>query len=772
MSNTNIETLSGTRTVSGFVGNSDPVDIINFSISANSRVNLALIDLTQNADLELFKGSTSLGSSSTSGKTPDSINIKNLAAGSYSAHVRRIGTANTDYALSLSTSSPNNLIAKESSLGTLGSTPITRTGAVNDSDTSDIYGFNLSNTSDINLTLTGLSANANLRLLRDANNNRILDAGEVLSTSSLGGSSKEAINYASLEKGIYFVQVYQNNGNTNYTLSLSQTSANPSFSSFSVIDASGDNTSSTVFQGGAIRLNYKLASAAASLSNVRLEALTGDSIVSTLGTWSEASLSGQLINLASFSSLTGGDYQLRAVATTTTGQEFLSTSLAMKVLPWNQSKGTLAGETLNYSAELGTGAVVLGLGGTDTLKLSGVSQSSITSINDISLAAFNPLSGSTANQAIFKGTAFDYITLDDGREIYFQGIENLQFSDSSTLELQVQPNDTYFGSQWNLHISDVDSAWRFTQGASNVLLASLDTGILTVTGGSGGIVDISKSLLITEPTDDDNYNDYGHGHSAISIMASTANNSSGVTGINWKSSVYVNDVYNGVSLQQAITDTIEYAKANNQLVVFQGGIQGDFFNLGGTQKQLEQLIQDNADIAIFTMAAGNGGPGGNIADPNYLNSVLGVAKLETTYNNVMSVGALEHTDTTTVNGLTNADSVNIASYSNRGPNLTLVAPTDSPAMDKLGKMHLFEGTSGANPNLAGIAALVWSVNSSLTGGQLRQILTDTAMDLGKAGRDNTFGYGLVNADAAVRRAWALQHSPDLANLYSGKSLFV
>jgi subtilisin family serine protease len=93
-------------------------------------------------------------------------------------------------------------------------------------------------------------------------------------------------------------------------------------------------------------------------------------------------------------------------------------------------------------------------------------------------------------------------------------------------------------------------------------------------------------------------------------------------------------------------------------------------------------------------------------------------------------------------------------------------------MDQFGNFVYFNETSAANPNLAGIASLVWSVNPTLTGGQVRQILTDTAMDLGTLGRDNTFGYGLVNADAAVRRAAALQRNVEVANLYAGSSLYV
>ena len=130
----------------------------------------------------------------------------------------------------------------------------------------------------------------------------------------------------------------------------------------------------------------------------------------------------------------------------------------------------------------------------------------------------------------------------------------------------------------------------------------------------------------------------------------------------------------------------------------------------------------------------------------------------------MSVGALKKTATATVNGLTNATSVDIASYSNRGSNLTMVAPTDSPAVNKNGTVQSFGGTSCANPNMAGIASLVWAVNPNLDGGDVRAVMTSTAMDLGAAGKDNTFGRGLVNADAAVRRAWALNKDQSLANI--------
>ena len=50
--------------------------------------------------------------------------------------------------------------------------------------------------------------------------------------------------------------------------------------------------------------------------------------------------------------------------------------------------------------------------------------------------------------------------------------------------------------------------------------------------------------------------------------------------------------------------------------------------------------------------------------------------------------------------------------------------------------------------------------------ELREILTSSATDLGSGGYDHTFGHGLVNAEAAIRRTHALAQNPDLASLWS------
>lgn len=61
----------------------------------------------------------------------------------------------------------------------------------------------------------------------------------------------------------------------------------------------------------------------------------------------------------------------------------------------------------------------------------------------------------------------------------------------------------------------------------------------------------------------------------------------------------------------------------------------------------------------------------------------------------------------------------------------------------------WDGTSMATPHVSAVAALLWSSNPNLTNAEIRAAMTSTALDLGAAGRDVAYGYGLVQAKAAL-----------------------
>ncbi|MBI2394227.1 MAG: S8 family serine peptidase [Deltaproteobacteria bacterium] len=105
-------------------------------------------------------------------------------------------------------------------------------------------------------------------------------------------------------------------------------------------------------------------------------------------------------------------------------------------------------------------------------------------------------------------------------------------------------------------------------------------------------------------------------------------------------------------------------------------------------------------------------------------------------------------------GAGNSSSIPAVSLS-REDGLTLVAG----ALDKSASVvsptgagsgwESWNGTSMATPHVAGVAALVWSKNTSWTNQQVRDALERTALDLGLAGRDDTYGHGLVQAKKAL-----------------------
>lgn len=66
-----------------------------------------------------------------------------------------------------------------------------------------------------------------------------------------------------------------------------------------------------------------------------------------------------------------------------------------------------------------------------------------------------------------------------------------------------------------------------------------------------------------------------------------------------------------------------------------------------------------------------------------------------------------------------------------------------------GDYSFYDGTSMATPHVSGVAALVWSHDTTWTNQQVRDALAATAQDLGTAGRDNAYGHGLIQAKAAL-----------------------
>ena len=428
-------------------------------------------------------------------------------------------------------------------------------------------------------------------------------------------------------------------------------------------------------------------------------------------------------------------------------------------------RGDVTANTFNYNDydgfldEYGSGRIYRGRGGTDTLVLNGFNKDDILKFNGSSVDSLgNSAAGGAAlgQQAFYGGTVFDVLSLNNGDELYLQGIEKISCEDGDIRVRANMSNSTK--EQWNLQAMDVSGAWRFNRGSSDVVLVSLDTGIGDIAGNPTDIDDeISHVVNKTAKNNSTSASSRDHGHHSMSVMGAR-HDSSGIAGIAPQSQLWAYNVWS-----EGVYDSIEGAKDDRecgQRLVFQNGAGRGWGGWGSTEAQMRDSIEETESYAFFSASAGNDNSTTGVAGAG------GLAPFQTDFGNIASVGAVQFTDTEVVDGITNAEDTQIAWYSNEGADLTISAPTDSRAINGNGDLSDFGGTSCANPNLAGVAALVWSENTSLSGSDVRDLITYSAMDLGAVGLDDTFGHGMVNAEAAVRRSHALSENYELASFYS------
>ncbi len=118
------------------------------------------------------------------------------------------------------------------------------------------------------------------------------------------------------------------------------------------------------------------------------------------------------------------------------------------------------------------------------------------------------------------------------------------------------------------------------------------------------------------------------------------------------------------------------------------------------------------------------------------------------YNNV--AGAFGGTLGTTVTGIPSVT----ASQADGATLKTMLGQSATVAVTAASYAY-YDGTSMATPHVSAVAALVWSHFPSCSAAQLRTSLNNSALDLGPAGRDTQYGYGLVQAKAAYDRIKAL-----------------
>jgi thermitase len=291
---------------------------------------------------------------------------------------------------------------------------------------------------------------------------------------------------------------------------------------------------------------------------------------------------------------------------------------------------------------------------------------------------------------------------------------------------QVVPNDYYFSFQWHLSKIGAPDAWGISVGSSNVTVAVLDSGV------DPSHPDLAGKLLSGwnfYNGNGDTSDVTGHGTAVAGVAAAATNNTVGVAGVGWKClilPVRVTDE-NGYASYSLLSKGLVYAADRGARVAV---VSFQIFN-GSALTSAAKYFMDKGGL-VFA-AGGNTGQFENYTDNPYIISVSG----------------------------TTSDDKSWGSY---GPYIDLSAPCSAIYTTiKGGGYGNVGGTSFSAPIAAGVAALIFSVNPSLTPSQVEQILEATAVDLGDPGYDIYYGWGRVDAYAALKMASGVSPPPPDTN---------
>ncbi len=278
-------------------------------------------------------------------------------------------------------------------------------------------------------------------------------------------------------------------------------------------------------------------------------------------------------------------------------------------------------------------------------------------------------------------------------------------------------NDPFRWLQWGTFSVNATDAWEITQGAG-VTVAVIDSGVDSTHEDLAGQVLPGFDFW---SNDSDPSDVLGHGTHVAGTIAAARNNSLGGTGISPEASILPVRVC-GPTYEDGCPTTLQ-----DQGIRWAVDHGADVINLSLGGSSPTQIVQDAIAYAIahdvvVVAAAGNDG----------INQI----QYPAAYPGVVGVGAL-------------TPGRDRASFSNTGTHVDIVAPGSEILSTVPGDYEFYDGTSMASPHVAGVAALVRAGNPGLTNSQISDRLLATAVDLGPAGYDTSFGAGAVDAYRAL-----------------------
>ena len=337
---------------------------------------------------------------------------------------------------------------------------------------------------------------------------------------------------------------------------------------------------------------------------------------------------------------------------------------------------------------------------------------------------------------------------------------------------QMSPSDEFFNRQWHYPLINLPEAWDTTTGDSDVIVAVIDTGVLFDHPDLSGRLTATGFDFVSDPASaldgngiDPDPSDAGaqnpgtsifHGSHVAGTIAAQTNNGVGVAGAGWSTRIMpVRALGKGGSgANYDIMQAVSYAAGLENDSGTVPPQKADIINLslsGNAYSFLEQDIYNAVRAeGIIVVAAGGNNASNQPVYPAAYDGVLAVSGVDINEQQAPYSNFGSYVDLAAPGGDL-SDDLDGDGY-NDGV-LSTVASVDLIGNLSYGYSYL-EGTSMAAAHASGVIALMKAVNPALTPDELDELLVKGGItqDLGVPGRDDLYGYGLIDAQKAVLAA--------------------
>lgn len=269
---------------------------------------------------------------------------------------------------------------------------------------------------------------------------------------------------------------------------------------------------------------------------------------------------------------------------------------------------------------------------------------------------------------------------------------------------------------------------QLNEGVNTVVICITDTGY------DGDHEDLRSYLNNMSGNDNNsaggdsgNWWEDGHGHGThVAGTISALGNGIGVVGVNPldKVGLHIIKVFNNNGTWVYGSDMVI---AVEQCVTAGANIISMSLGGGSPSTAENNAFQSAYDSGVLSIAAaGNSGTSSGNDAYSYPAS----------YTSVMSVAAIDSAKV-------------VSSWSQKNSQVEIAAPGVAVTSTIPGnKYATWSGTSMATPHVSGLAALIWSHYPDCNNNDIRNAINASAEDLGAAGRDQSYGYGLALAKNA------------------------